>query len=92
MKGSCLRFRQPRDRSRAVAGEFRFGGLYVSLGGIQIGVNSENVRHAIQNVFAHDIMYSLIRGNKLPHFAIDRSKNPTRFYWNIGTGTGNTLW
>ncbi len=72
--------------------EFRYGGLYAGVGGLQLGVNSEGVRHAIQNVFAHDIMYNVVKGKKLPHFAIDKSKNPTRFHWNIGTGTGNTLW
>ena len=71
--------------------EFRYGGLYAGVGGLQLGVNSEGVRHAIQNKFAHDFMGGLI-DEPIPHFAIDKSKNPTRFHWNIGTGTGNTLW
>jgi RHS repeat-associated protein len=72
--------------------EFRSGVLYFGFGGFRIGRNSETVRHRIQNEFAHDTAYGWTSGgDKLPHFAIDKSKKP-EWYWNFGTGTGNSLW
>ncbi len=72
--------------------EYRSGVLYFGYGNIKIGRNSERVRHAIQNVFAHDIAYAWTSGReKLPHFAIDNSFKP-KWYWGFGTGTGNSLW
>ena len=71
--------------------EYRSGVAYIGFAGLKIGANSEKIRHAIQNRFAHDIMYNLVKGEKLPHFKIDENKRST-LHWKIGTGTGNSLW
>jgi len=39
------------------ASKYRLGALYTSVGGFRQGVNSEGVRHAIQNKFAHTKKY-----------------------------------
>ncbi|PKR82328.1 hypothetical protein CW751_00580 [Brumimicrobium salinarum] len=72
--------------------EYRSGVAYIGFAGLKLGRNSEKIRHAIQNRFAHDIAFALFSGGKkLPHFAKDHNKKSS-WYWNIGTGTGNSLW
>jgi len=71
--------------------KYRFGALYVGVGGIRIGRNSERNRNLIQNEIAHDRLIYWFTGEKSPHFAVDKSKKP-KWYWNFGTGTGNSLW
>lgn len=46
---------------------------------------------------AHDILFNIVGGNKLPHFQVINNTTAGRstkaeWYWNIGTGTGNSLW
>jgi RHS repeat-associated protein len=61
--------------------EYRLGALYVGYKNYQIGLNSEGVRHVIQNRFAHDI---LTKGAS-KWFQVDKNKpsiysNSTPFY------------
>ena len=66
--------------------EYRAGVLYVGLGPIKIGANSEQIRHFFQNRFAHDF---LCHGDS-PYFKVlDR---PKQTYFYFGTETGSTLW
>jgi RHS repeat-associated protein len=69
------------------ADKYRAGVVYVGFGPLKIGRNSEKNRHAIQNRFAHDFMM----GGDSPYFRVDKSKKST-WYFNIGSGSGNTLW
>ena len=66
--------------------EYRAGVLYAGWGPVKMGVNSEKVRDALQNRFAH----SFLRGDRVPYFKmLDR---PTQAYFYFGSGTGNSLW
>ena len=66
--------------------QYRAGILYMGIGPIKIGVNSEKIRHCFQNRFAHDL---LCRGDS-PYFKVlDR---PTKSYIYFGSETGGTLW
>lgn len=65
---------------------YRAGILYVGLGPVKLGVNSENIRHFFQNRFAHDF---LCRGDS-PYFKV--LNRPTQGYFYFGTGTGSNLW
>lgn len=65
---------------------YRAGIAYIGIGPIKAGINSENVRHLLQNRFAHDF---LCRGDS-PYFKVlDR---PAQGYFYFGTGTGSNLW
>ena len=65
---------------------YRAGILYVGIGPIRAGVNSESIRNFFQNRFAHDF---LCRGDS-PYFKVlDR---PSQGYFYFGTGTGSDLW
>jgi len=65
---------------------YRAGILYFGVDGIgKIGVNSEGIRHAIQNKGIHD--RSFIDAH---HFKkLDRK--PETYYY-LGSGTGSSLW
>lgn len=66
--------------------QYRAGILYLTVGPISVGRNSEQIRHWIQNRFAHDF---LCQGDS-PYFKVlDR---PAKNYFYFGTGTGGTLW
>lgn len=65
---------------------YRAGILYVGIGPIRAGVNSERLRHFFQNRFAHDF---LCRGDS-PYFKV--LNRPTQGYFYFGTGTGSNLW
>ena len=64
----------------------RAGVLYVGLGNLRIGWNSESIRHTFQNRFAHD---RLTRGRALWFLPLDIKPS---IYFYYGTSTGNTLW
>ena len=66
--------------------QYRAGILYVGLGPVRLGVNSENIRHFFQNRFAHDF---LCRGDS-PYFKV--LNRPGQGYFYFGTGTGSNLW
>jgi len=66
--------------------KYRAGVLYVGLGPLKVGVNSEQVRHVLQNRFAHDFLCQ----KDSPYFKVlDR---PTQGYFYFGSGTGGSLW
>lgn len=66
--------------------QYRAGLLYLGAGPFRFGVNSEKVRNALQNRFAHDFLC----GGRVPYFKVlDR---PDEFYFYFGTETGDTLW
>jgi RHS repeat-associated protein len=66
--------------------QYRSGIAYFGFGPFRYGVNSEGVRHQIQNRFAHDF----IQKGRAAHFQVmDRSPRP---YWYIGSGYGSGLW
>ena len=64
----------------------RAGVLYIGLGNMRIGLNSEDIRHAFQNRLAHD---GLTGGDALWFLPLDIKPS---WYFYYGTGTGNTLW
>lgn len=66
--------------------QYRAGLLYIGAGPFRVGMNSEKVRHALQNRFAHDFL----RGGKVPYFKVLDRPDETYFYF--GTETGGTLW
>jgi RHS repeat-associated protein len=70
------------------ADKYRAGVLYIGIGPLRFGWNSESIRHAIQNVWAHDC---LMHGES-PWFKRLDSQFPDKLYWNFGTGFGNGLW
>jgi len=67
--------------------KYRAGVLYVGIGPMRIGRNSEKIRNTFQNKFAHDFMM----GGDSPYFKVDKTRNPA-WHFYLGTGTGNTLW
>jgi RHS repeat-associated protein len=65
--------------------DYRSGILYLGFGPYRFGVNSEDVRHGIQNVFSHNILKP-----GTPHFQVlDRT---VKFYWYFGSGYGTGLY
>ena len=66
--------------------QYRAGIAYFGIGTFCIARDSEQIRHFIQNRFAHDF---LCRGDS-PYFKVlDR---PSKTYFYFSTGTGGTLW
>ncbi len=66
--------------------KYRLGGLYVGYKNIKFGRNSEQIRHVIQNRFAHDIM----TGGASKWFKI-LNTSPS-WYGNIGSQNPFSLW
>ena len=66
--------------------KYRFGTFYFGVGPVRIGRNSENIRHVLQNKFAHDIM----TGGETKWFK--QLPLRPRWYWWFGFGSGGTLW
>lgn len=66
--------------------KYRLGGLYVGYKGIKFGRNSEQIRHVIQNRFAHDIM----TGGSSKWFRV-LNTSPS-WYGNIGSQNPFSLW
>lgn len=64
----------------------RAGVLYVGFGNLRFGRNSESIRHAFQNRFAHD---RLTGGDAYWFLPLDIEPS---VYFQYGTGTGDTLW
>jgi len=56
--------------------EFSAGILYLQIGFIRIGYNSETIRDKTQN-WAHDNWFST------PRFPVDKKKHPDRWYWEF---------
>jgi hypothetical protein len=67
--------------------KYRAGIIYVGLGPLKIGKDSEANRHALQNKLAHD---GLMHGES-PYFRVLPNRKP-KWFWYFGTGSGNTLW
>jgi RHS repeat-associated protein len=72
---------------------FRAGVVYFGFGPLRIGRNTEGIRDFIQNRLIHDQV------SKSPYFRRldglpydDPYYTPNKWYWYLGTGTGNTLW
>ena len=66
--------------------KYRLGGLYIGYRDIRFGRNSEKIRHAIQNRFAHDFMTG---GNAKWFKVLDHSPG---WYGNIGPRNPFSLW
>jgi RHS repeat-associated protein len=66
--------------------KYRDGVLSFQLGIFRIGRNSEGIRNAFQNQFAHDI---ILKG-ETPHFKILDIK--PRWIFQIASGNGNSTW
>jgi len=65
---------------------YRLGSLYFGYGRLKVGMDAEEIRHAIQNEFAHD----KLKNPRVPHFqVIDKSP---RFYWYYGNSNSTSLW
>lgn len=69
----------------------RHGILYVGVGPLRIGADTEGIRHGFQNVFAHDVLNGGKYGSEYPYFkTLDKKTRPNRFYFQFSTGSGNT--
>ena len=68
----------------------RAGVLYIGFGPLRIGKDSEVTRLIFQNKFAHDFINGGSRGSAYP-WVLPLVKKP-RFFWQFGTGSGNTNW
>jgi RHS repeat-associated protein len=66
--------------------KYRAGVLSFGFGPFRFGRNSEGIRKAFQNQFAHDFL----TGGQSKWFRV-LPIQPS-WYWYFGTGTGNTLW
>jgi len=62
----------------------RYGILYFRIGTVKAGWNSEQIRKLFQNRFAHDI---ITRGEAK---WFDVLEIPTKWYWEFGSGSGDT--
>jgi hypothetical protein len=70
--------------------KYRAGVLYMGVGPVKAGINSEHVRAVIQNDIIHDNLVKLFAGYTSPHFReLDIPDSP---YFYIGSGTGNSLY
>lgn len=67
------------------ASRYRLGASYFGYGNFRLGVNSEGVRHLIQNKFAHTI-------NAQPWFEVLDSRFPSKLYSQYRTNKAYTLW
>lgn len=65
----------------------RYGGLTLNYNGISAGVNSEWVRHAFQNVLAHDIFQPQ---RQFP--MLNKDWKPVYNYSNQGRTSKFTIW
>jgi hypothetical protein len=57
--------------------KYRAGIGYIGFGNFKIGMNSEKIRHAIQNVLVHDSI-------GVPRFRKLEDEYPDTFYWSFG--------
>ena len=71
---------------------YRLGAAYVGFGGLRLGVNSEWIRHAIQNRWAHDNKYFPMQflGRPQPGFLM--LNKAINFYYYYGSYNPNSLW
>jgi RHS repeat-associated protein len=67
---------------------YRAGVLYFGIGPLRIGANTEGIRHAIQNRFAHDFLLN----ERVGWFRQMPDQFPNKFYWNFGSGYGGNMW
>ena len=65
----------------------RNGILYLGIGNIRIGADTESIRHVFQNRFAHDLMNGGNNGSSYP-WILTLDKQP-RLYFQFGSGSGN---
>jgi hypothetical protein len=68
--------------------KYRQGIVYLEFAGIQIGKNSEGVRHHIQNIAAHNVLQ---KGDAAWFKRLDDIHRP-KLYYNFGSFNGNGLW
>ena len=66
------------------------GILSINVGPIRLGADTEGIRHTFQNRLAHDWLWKYNNGEKYP-WVIKNDKKDT-FYFQLSSGTGNTLW
>lgn len=70
--------------------QYRLGKFYIGSESLQLTRDSEQIRHAIQNRFAHDIGLPLIGQERSPHFRV--LERDSSWGISIGTGSGNSLY
>lgn len=75
----------PSNWTSEVGPRYRLGALYAGYQGYQVGVNSEWIRHGIQNRWAHGKL-----AKKQPGF--EMLSNDWKFYYNYQTLNPFTLW
>jgi len=68
--------------------KYRFGGLFLGYGSTRVGVNSEVVRHVIQNIIAHDLF--TLKNSKW--FERLPSRYPTKIYGGFYKTNIYSLW
>ena len=68
----------------------RAGVLYLGIGPMRIGANSEGIRHIFQNRLAHDHFWTHNYGEVYPW--VRKLEIDPKFYWFFGSGSGNTNW
>ena len=66
------------------------GVLSFGFGPLRIGLDTEGIRHTFQNRVAHDRLWWYNYGEKYPW--VKKVDRKGRFYFYIGSGTGNTMW
>jgi hypothetical protein len=69
----------------------RAGVLSFGFGPLRFGGNSEAIRHAFQNRFAHDFLMHGQTKDGPYWFMINNGISPSGFFY-FGLGSGNTLW
>ena len=75
------------------ADKYRSGILYLGFGKYRLGANTEGIRHAIQNQFAHDFLqgeFDFSTGGDAKHFRFLAGRS--KFHWYVGSGYGTGLW
>ena len=70
--------------------EQHHGVLSFGFGPLRIGLDTEGIRHTFQNRVAHDRLWWYNYGEKYPW--VKKVDRKGRFYFYLGSGTGNTMW
>lgn len=83
----------PDDVRHFIGGDIdkqHHGVLSLDIGPFSLGWDSEGIRHTFQNRLAHDWLWRYNYGDKYPWVLKNEKKG--RFFFYLGTRTGNTLW
>lgn len=83
----------PDDVRHFIGGDIdkqHHGVLSIDIGPFSLGWDSEDIRHTFQNRLAHDWLWRYNYGDKYPWVLKNEKKG--RFFFYLGTRTGNTLW